>query len=86
MFNVKRWEGQECQNILPYISNAKRRKRHYFQRVEIRTCHIAMFKRRAEKEEKEKGFSIYFSMQKSKVLKYKPRILSETLTVLVYYI
>ncbi len=40
MFNVKRWERQECQNILPYISNVKRRKRHYFERVEIRTCHI----------------------------------------------
>ncbi len=39
MFNVKRWERQECQNRLPYISNAKRRKRHYFERVEIRTCH-----------------------------------------------
>ena len=40
MFNARRWERQECQNILPYISNAKRQKRHYFERVEIRTCHI----------------------------------------------
>jgi hypothetical protein len=46
--------GEKNSTGVEYILlNAKRRKRHYFERVEIRTCHIAMLKRREEKEEKE---------------------------------